>query len=87
MTEPVVDRRQRGMLWQLGNNLTRRPFSRAVLVVTMAMTWRVTMWAFEFARQTAELGGYDVAATIAAVTAPFAALQAAAFKVYTDGKE
>lgn len=87
MNEPVVERRQRGMLWQFANNLTRRPFSRAVLVVTMAMTWRVTVWAFEFARQTAELGGYDVAATIAAVTAPFAALQAAAFKVYTDGKE
>ena len=84
MTE---ERRRYGMLGNLANNLTRRPFSRIVLAVTMIMTWRVTVWAFEFARQTAEMGGYDVAATIAAVTAPFAALQAAAFKVYTEGKE
>lgn len=69
------------------NNLSRRPFSRFVLLITMAMTWRVTEWAFEFARLTASQGGYDVAATIAAITGPFAALQAAAFKVYTDGKE
>lgn len=73
--------------WHLINNLTRRPFSRLVLVVTMAMTWRVTEWAFEFAKATSEAGGLDVAATIAAVTAPFAALQAAAFRVYTEGKE
>ncbi len=84
MTE---ERRHYGTLGNFAINLTRRPFSRIVLVVTMLMTWRVTVWAFEFARQTAEMGGYDVAATIAAVTAPFAALQAAAFKVYTEGKE
>jgi len=67
--------------------LTLRPFSRLVLVVTMLMTWRVTEWAFEFAHATAGLGGYDVAATIAAITAPFTALQAAAFRVYTEGKQ
>ena len=74
-------------LRQLFNNLTRRPFSRLVLVVTMMMTWRVTEWAFEFARATMGIGGYDVAATLIAVTGPFAALQAAAFRVYTEGKE
>ena len=84
MTE---ERRRYGILGNFAVNLTKRPFSRIVLVVTMLMTWRVTVWAFEFARMTADMGGYDVAATIAAVTAPFAALQAAAFKVYTDGKE
>lgn len=68
-------------------NLTRRPFSRLVLVITMAMTWRVTEWAFDFARTTAGIGGYDVAATLIAITGPFAALQAAAFKVYTEGKQ
>lgn len=73
--------------WNFVNNLSRRPFSRMVLLITMAMTWRVTEWAFDFARMTANTGGYDVAATIAAITAPFAALQAAAFRVYTDGKE
>ena len=68
-------------------NLTLRPFSRLVLVITMLMTWRVTDWAFEFARMTSGIGGYDVAATIAAITAPFTALQAAAFRVYTEGKQ
>ena len=74
-------------LGKLADNLTRRPFSRVVLITTMAMTWRVTEWAFEFARATAGLGGYDVAATLFAITGPFAALQAAAFKVYTEGKD
>lgn len=67
-------------------NLTRRPFSRLVLLVTICMTWEVTRWAFEFARMTAEVGGYDVAATLAAVTAPFAWLQKTAFEIYTNGK-
>jgi hypothetical protein len=52
----------------------------------MWMTWRVTAWAFEFANNTAAVTGYDTAATLLAVTGPFAALQAAAFKVYTEGK-
>lgn len=73
-------------LLALFKNLTRRPFSRLVLLITMLMTWRVTEWAFAFAGSTAHIGGYDVAATIAAITGPFAALQAAAFKVYTEGK-
>lgn len=82
----MTEERRMSLWWRLLNNLTRRPFSRIVLCVTMWMTWRVTVWAFEFARNTSEIGGYDVAATLLAVTGPFAALQAAAFKVYTDGK-
>lgn len=74
--------------WEtLRANLVMRPFSRLVLIVTMAMTWEVTRWAFAFANQTAGIGGYDVAATLIAITGPFAALQAAAFRIYTDGKE
>jgi len=65
--------------------LTARPFSRTVLVITMAMTWRVTVWAFEYAD--AHSGDANLATVLLAVTAPFTALQAAAFKVYTDGKE
>lgn len=72
--------------WRLLANLTARPFSRIVLCVTMWMTWRVTAWAFEFANNTAAVTGYDTAATLLAVTGPFAALQAAAFKVYTEWK-
>lgn len=65
--------------------LTARPFSRAVLVVTMIMTWRVTVWAFEYAY--AHQADANLATVLLAITAPFTALQAAAFKVYTDGKE
>ena len=68
-------------------NLTRRPFSRIVLLTTMAMTWRVTEWAFQFANATAHIGGYDVAATLAAITAPFVILLREAFKIYTEGKQ
>mgnify|MGYP000741790410 CR=1 FL=1 len=73
--------------WRLLANLTHRPFSRLVLCVTMWMTWRVTEWAFVFANTTAAVAGYDTAATLLAVTGPFAALQAAAFRVYTEGKQ
>lgn len=73
-------------LLYLLKNLTRRPFSRGVLIVTMIMTWDVTRWAFQFAHETAGIGGYDVAATIAAITAPFAWLQKTAFQIYTEGK-
>lgn len=68
-------------------DLTQRPFSRAVIVTTICMTWRVTEWAFDYARMTHEAGGNDVALTIGAVTAPFALLQAFVFKTYTDGKK
>lgn len=82
-----VPRDYGSIAWHFVNNLSRRPFSRIVLLLTIAMTWRVTEWAFEFAKMTAGTGGFDVAATMAAVTAPFAALQGVAFRVYTDGKE
>ncbi len=68
------------------SSLIARPVSRIVLGITLWMTWEVTKWAFAFADKTAHIGGYDVAATIAAVTAPFAALQAAVFRIYTEGK-
>ena len=70
---------------KLKDALVERPFSRMVLLVTIWMTWRVTQWAFEFATNASQ--GHEVATTILAITAPFTALQAFAFKVYTDGKE
>lgn len=83
----MTDKSRADLVDQFLSNLTRRPFSRLVLLITMAMTWRVTQWAFEFANATTHIGGYDVAATLVAITGPFAALQAAAFKVYTENKE
>jgi hypothetical protein len=67
-------------------DLMARPFSRIVLVTTMLMTWRVTVWAFEFARMMADHSGVEVAAVIAAVTVPFTALQKFAFDTYIAGK-
>lgn len=83
----MTEERRMSLWWRLLSNLTRRPFSRLVLCVTMWMTWRVTVWAFEFANHTSAVMGYDTAATLLAVTGPFTALQVAAFKIYTEGKQ
>ena len=74
------------MIKKVLEDLTARPFSRAVLIVTIVMTWRITVWAFEFAHAMADHNGMETAAVIAAITVPFTALQAFAFKTYTDGK-
>ena len=58
----------------------------AVIGATVWMTWEVTKWAFDFARLS-PLPGIDRAAVIAAVTAPFCALQAAAFGQYMKAKD
>ncbi len=53
----------------------------ALLAMVVWMTWEVTKWSFDFAR-TSDLPGIERAAVIAAVTAPFCALQAAVFAIY-----
>ncbi len=57
-----------------------------VSVVIMWGTYRLTAWSMEFAALTVSKPGYDVAATIAAVTGPYMALQAAAIKFYFDSR-
>jgi hypothetical protein len=74
------------MIAKLLQDLTARPFSRAVLIVTIVMTWRITLWAFEFAHAMAGHNGMETAAVIAAITVPFTALQGFAFSTYTSGK-
>jgi hypothetical protein len=59
---------------------------RVVLFVTLWMTWEAYQWAAEFA-QAADRPGTDVAAIIAAVTAPISLLQGAVFKVYSEGRK
>jgi len=59
---------------------------RVVLFVTLWMTWRAFTWAAEFSAIT-EKAGMDVAAIIAAVTAPITYLQAAVFKTYSEGRK
>lgn len=57
-----------------------------VLGVTVWMTWRITVWAIAFSNLwlLADKDGLQTAAVVAAITAPFAALQAFAFKLYVD---
>lgn len=64
---------------------SRSIIRRIVLFVTLWMTWESFMWAAQFAETTSKTG-VEVAAIIAAVTAPVAALQAFIFKVYADGR-
>lgn len=63
----------------------RSVIRRVVLGVTLWMTWRAFAWAAEFAEAT-DKSGMDVAAIIAAVTAPITYLQAAVFKTYAEGR-
>ncbi|HEY6019806.1 MAG TPA: hypothetical protein VIY48_07845 [Candidatus Paceibacterota bacterium] len=65
----------------------RAVIRRIVLFVVLWMTWRVTVWSFEFAHDAMIAGrGMEVAAMLAAVTMPFAALQAFVFKWYSDSR-
>lgn len=59
---------------------------RIVLFVTLWMTWQAFTWAGVFA-MTSDRPGMDVAAIIAAVTAPISVLQGYVFQVYTKGRE
>lgn len=59
---------------------------RWVLFFTLWMTYRVTDWAFAYAHDALGHGGFEVSTTIAAITAPFAALQAFVFKWYLDSR-
>lgn len=72
-----------GAFWQFIDD--RAIVRRIVLFVTLWMTWDSFTWAARFAEHTAK-SGMDVAAIVAAVTGPIAALQAAVFKVYSDGR-
>jgi len=56
-----------------------------MFALMMWMTWLVTVEAWAFA-VSSRFDGVGTSAVIAAVTAPFAALQAAFFKTYMDSK-
>lgn len=64
---------------------SRSVIRRIVLFVTLWMTWAAFAWAAGFAEGTTK-SGMEVAAIIAAVTAPIAALQGYVFKVYAEGR-
>lgn len=58
---------------------------RVILGVAMWMTWEVTHWAMAFAAVSAR-PGIDLAAVIAAVSAPATALSGYVFKAYLDSR-
>lgn len=58
---------------------------RLVLFTTLWMTWQAFTWAGVFATTT-DKPGMDVAAIIAAVTAPISLLQGYVFQVYAKGR-
>jgi len=88
MTPPIEEKRRplpiRFVSWADRRHLVS--VRTAALAVTIWMTWEVTRWAFGFAGTT-RLPGIEAAAVIAAVTAPFAALQAAVFNAYMRAKD
>lgn len=56
-----------------------------VVVVTMCWTWRLTEWSMHYAA-TSPRPGLEVAAILAAVGAPFLAMQGAALKWYFEAR-
>lgn len=65
---------------------SRRVVRRVVLFITLWMTWQAFTWAGVFA-MTTDKPGIDVAAIIAAVTAPISILQGYVFQVYAKGRD
>jgi len=58
-----------------------------LLYVTTWMTWEITIQAWRYAFTTSLTSGIEAAAVIGAVTVPFAALQAAVFKIYSESRK
>lgn len=59
---------------------------RVVLGIAVWMTWRATVWATAFA-QASDKPGIEVAAIIAAATAPLTLFTAAVFKAYVESRQ
>ncbi len=59
----------------------------AVSLIILAGTWKITAWAMDFAATHGEKSGIEAAAIIAAVGAPYMALQAAAIHFYFQSRQ
>lgn len=59
----------------------------AVSLFILGGTYIVTTWAMGYASRETEMTGMEVAAVIAAVSAPYMALQAAAIKFYFEARK
>lgn len=60
---------------------------RAYLVLATAMTWKVVIWAMEYADKNSARPGADVALVIGAVAAIVAAVQTFAFNAYLKSRD
>ena len=58
---------------------------RMTMVFALWMTWRISEWGMQFAVGN-ERNGVEIAAIIAAVTAPITLFATAVFKTYVEGK-
>ena len=58
---------------------------RMVLLIAIVMTWEVSRWAMWFAVDNSR-DGIQIAAIIAAVTAPITLFASQVFKVYAESK-
>ena len=63
----------------------RQVVRRAVLFITVYMSYEAFAWAARFA-ETTDKAGAEVGLIIAAVTGPVAALQGFVIKVYSEGR-
>jgi len=67
--------------------LDRRDVDKHVVsAVILLGTYSLTRWAMHFADTHADKSGTEIAAIIAAVTAPYLAVQAAAIKFYFESR-
>ena len=65
---------------------TRRIFRRCCVIWCLWMTWRITEWSMGFAEASTARTGIDIAAIIAAVGVPIAALQGLVVRDYFESR-
>jgi hypothetical protein len=84
-TKPAEQRRRsedKGWLTRAWDWIDQRDIDKHIVsLIILAGTAHVTLWAMHYA-ETGNRPGLEVAAIIAAVTAPYMALQGAAIKFY-----
>jgi hypothetical protein len=85
--EPVERRRTDGWLFRFWEFVDKRDLDKhCVSLLILAGTVDLTRWAESYATH-ADRPGFEVAAIIAAVTAPYMALQAAAIAFYFKARQ
>lgn len=82
-----VEKQHKSLLTRLWDWVDRRDADKhAVSIVILSGTYVLTQWAMRFAEANSSKSGTEIAAIIAAVTAPYLAVQAAAIKFYFESR-